>query len=276
MVKSYLLNQISGYPWVLKPECLEVFANVLEMKFLENIDMNDYKATLARREEDVYNSEVSFVGNTAILPICGKLMHKCGWLDACSGMQSIQTLSEDFQKLVLDDRISRIILKEDSPGGSSYGIPQFAQQIRNARKVKRISTFVDNEMCSGALWIGTAADEVYCSNPIVEIGSIGVYAMHINQAALDAKEGLQYTIIKAGKFKAMGNSHESLTSEALELFQEGIDAVYETFLEEVSLNRNMLLNDVKKYAEGKVFLAKNLLDSGLIDGICSFDEFLND
>lgn len=279
---SYLLSQLSGYPWVIKPDCLEVFANVLELKFVHGVNMEDLKSGLVEvasktsSQPQYLDDEYEIFDKKVVVPVHGKLMNRCGWLDACSGMKSMAELSRVVKMASVDSRIDHIILDIDSPGGSVYGTPQFAKVVRDATKFKRVSAFVDNQMCSGALWVGTAADEVFCSNSLCEVGSIGVYAMHIDQSQADKQEGLKYSFIQAGKYKTVGNPHEPLNDESIKEMQKHVDLIYKEFISAVSTHRDMSVEQVTKYAEGRVFAASELLDSGLIDGICTLDELLND
>lgn len=295
---SSLLNRISGCPWAIKPECLELIEQVLTSKFVKDLDMDLLKEaarpilkkidialtgqsliSLSEREDDTVNKSSStnvVVKKKAVIPISGKLMNRCGWVDAVSGVTSMSSIADSIKEARDDKMINHIILRVDTPGGTVAGTPPLADLIHSVRSVKRISTFVEGEMCSAGMWIGTAADEVFASSTMDIMGSIGVVIMHVSQVGKDKSEGMKYTYLTAGKYKAMGNAHEELNSEAIAEFQRILNGTYNEFIETVAANRNISREQVEKYAEGRVYSAKELLGSGLLDGICSLDDLLND
>ena len=56
--------------------------------------------------------------------------------------------------------------------------------------------------------------------------------------------------------------------------QEGIDAVYELFLSAVEQGRGVSREKTLAMADGKIFIAGEALKAGLIDRICSREEFI--
>jgi len=165
----------------------------------------------------------------------------------------------------------------DSPGGTVQGTKPLADLIYKARDTKRVTTFVQGDMCSGGLFLGTASDEIYSDSPSNIVGSLGVYMMHVEFSQAYAHHGVKITYIKAGKYKAVGNDSEPLSQEGMEIFQKLVDADYKMFVESVAKHRNVTVEEVlQNWADAQLFSSGEAVENGLIDGIVSFDELIND
>jgi hypothetical protein len=94
--------------------------------------------------------------------------------------------------------------------------------------------------------------------PSADVGSIGVYAAHVDASAAARRRGLKYTLISAGKFKVEGNPFEPLSDEARAAMQASVDEFYAMFTSDVAKNRDVSVKDVRNgYGEGRVLTAKS-------------------
>lgn len=265
-IGSYIINKFNMTSWFILESVLHNYEQILTAKFVNG----EHFAQLPpepMKSIDNYPSKV-------VIDVSGSLLKKTGGLDALSGMKSMEDIGNEIKSAYNNPQINHIILNVDSPGGTVDGTPQLTDLIREVKQSKRVTTFVSGMMCSGALYIGTAADEVYASNEADIIGSIGVYMLHIDQSQKDDFEGMKYTYIKAGSHKVDGNPHEKLSESVFNNLQKMVNADYEMFVNAVSVNRNLSKEQVLKYADGQIFRASDLIGSGLIDGITSLDTIL--
>ena len=122
---------------------------------------------------------------------------------------------------LLDDSACKAILfVVDSPGGEVAGTQGLAQTIFEGRKRKKMVTVVDGGMmCSAALWIGTAAHEVYTTVETTCIGSIGVVARHVDVSVAESMAGVKTTLVTSGKFKAEPSPFAPLSTDGREVLQ---------------------------------------------------------
>ena len=91
-----------------------------------------------------------------------------------------------------------------------------------------------------------------------------------------SKIGIKSTTIHSGRNKTMFNYNEPLTKEQIEIMQSISDEVYDQFISIVAMNRNLILNDVKKLADGRIYTAKQALENGLIDSVDSWENMIKD
>ena len=237
---SFLLQHFLNTVWVIHPERLKTMTEFLLKKAS---DINGSLNLLQFEDKGTEESIVQRNGSTAILNIEGVLVSKASWLDTICGFTSTLALHNQFNELVEDPKIKRIVLYLDSPGGESTGIPEFAESIFQARNKKEIVAFTDVFMCSAAYWIGSAAEQLIVT-PSSIIGSIGVYYSVLKEKA--EKAFYDVHIIQAGKNKLFGSEEIAISDEEIAYFQERVNSNYELFTNAVAKYRNVSQEEVKK------------------------------
>lgn len=278
---SSLLHRLSSQVWYVRPEFLQTMQNVLELKFLNNLKTSDIKELLAARgtcaSSPKYDTALPYnvVGNKLIVKVEGMLMQSVSEMDAmCGGFAAMPELSALLSEVKLDSAIDHVVMLWDSPGGSAAGCSSLAKQVYDLRSTKRVTSLVTGSLCSAAYFIGSAADEIYSTDELNAIGSIGAVAMHVNQSAKDKANGLEFTLIHAGEYKTLGDPHKALSASDTKELQKSIDHCYKVFTEAVMLHRNIESSMLSSIAEGRVFHAGNA-PKGLIDGLASLEDILN-
>jgi ClpP class serine protease len=78
------------------------------------------------------------------------------------------------------------------------------------------------------------------------VGSVGVYAAHVDMSALLEKAGVKVTFISAGKGKVDGNPYEPLSESARKQMQAEVDRLYGAFVATVATGRGMTPEDIRK------------------------------
>ena len=127
---------------------------------------------------------------------------------------------------------------------------------------------------SAAYWIATAAETVVCT-PGGDVGSVGVYAIHVDESrALDA-EGLTVSLVKAGKYKAELAPFAPLSTEGRGHLQDLLDLTYGKFTKALSRNRSVSQSVVRDdYGQGRIVPADRALAAGMIDRVMSADQLM--
>jgi len=138
----------------------------------------------------------SSADSIAVLPIHGTLVKRTSGLEALSGLTSVEMIGQAFDTALADPSVTAIVLDVDSGGGEVAGIFDLADRIRAARGTKPIVAVSNEAAYSAAYALASAADTVYLART-AGVGSIGVIALHVDQSAQDAAEGLTYTAITA-------------------------------------------------------------------------------
>jgi hypothetical protein len=120
---------------------------------------------------------------------------------------------------------------------------------------------------SGAFWIAAQADEIVIT-PSGDIGSVGVYAVHEDWSAFNAKAGIAVTYVHAGKYKVEGNPDEPLGDDGLAAWQQDINDLYAMFVEDLAAGRDVTTATViSDYGEGRTLKAQRAVDAGMADRV---------
>lgn len=268
--KSFLLQKINTSIWFVRPEILQVLQGVLNTKFNEGLKIGSFLDVAPKAA--IEGSE-KITDGKMVIPISGVMLNKAGGLDALCGVYGYNMLKGSLQAAWDNDDVNHVILDWDSPGGMSCGCSEMANEVRTLATKKRVTSICTGQMCSAAYYIGSAADEIYASDPMCIIGSIGCYMLHCDQSSKDAQDGLKFTYVKAGKYKTLGNEHEPLDDGSKSILQDMVNNAYDMFLSDVATNRNTSVDAIKNLAEGKIYDA-NKAPKALFDGIKTLDELL--
>ena len=172
---------------------------------------------------------------------------------------------EQLYKQAHDDSVKGIVLRIDSPGGAVGPSQEIYSAVKKLKEKKPIIASMGSVAASGGLYASLAASKVLCQ-PGTLTGSIGVLLQMPNFTKIADQYGFQMHTFKSGKFKDTGNSFRELNSEDKALLQETIDESYDAFISAVSKGRNIPLEQVREFADGRVILGSSALELGLVDG----------
>jgi signal peptide peptidase SppA len=190
-----------------------------------------------------------------------------------TGGASAEILEAQIRAAVEDPTVRSIVLDIDSPGGSVYGVAELGAAIFDARQKKPIAAVANATSASAAYWIASAAHEIFVT-PSGEVGSIGVFAKHVDSTKADEVAGKVTTIISAGKYKAEGAG--ALTDDAKAFLQSRIDAYYTDFVKAVAKHRGVSVEAVRDgYGQGRSLGAKAALEAGMVDGIATLNDVIS-
>lgn len=267
------LSACASQPWALEPGFLATAVALLSSRSMGL----DSPATEARAISDARAKEVARAeGGVAVMPVMGVIAQRISAMDeACGGGgTSIERAQATFRQLRDSDEVKAIVMQFDTPGGGTFGVEEFAAEIREARGIKPIIAQVDSLMASAGYWLGSAADEIVVT-PGGMAGSIGVYSVHKDLSAAFAKAGINPTLIRDGEFKAETNPFGPLTEAGEAILTAMVTEAGAAFRESVAAGRNVSVKAVKeKFGDGKVFGAKELVDRGMADRVGTLSETL--
>lgn len=264
-------------PWAIEPakyrEIVEIYQTHLKG---EKIDLAALEARLGGPlPGPTAGYEVQ--AGVAIVPLEGVIAKRMNMIMRTSGGTSLELFQRDFRAAMADPAAHSVVLYIDSPGGNVQGVQLMAEEIFAARGGKPVVAYTDGLMASAAYWLGSAAGAVLIADDTTMVGSIGVVTQHVDVSKADEKAGVKVTQVYAGKYKTLGSSSEPLSDEALADLQAKVDAVYGIFVDAVARHRGAdaqtVLSDM---AEGRVFLGREAISAGLVDGVSTLDALIAD
>jgi len=182
-----------------------------------------------------------------------------------------EDIVKQIKKYVKSSAVKAIVVYVDSPGGGVSASEEIYQELKKAREKKPVVISMGSVAASGGYYVSLGASKIV-ANPGTITGSIGVIAQFPNLKKLLDKVGVEFEIIKSGKFKDSGNPYRGLTDEEKRYFQSVINDVYEQFVNHVVEERKMKRDDVLKIADGRVFTGKQAFEMGLVDTLGTLED----
>ncbi|MBI1236647.1 MAG: signal peptide peptidase SppA [Alphaproteobacteria bacterium] len=164
--------------------------------------------------------------------------------------------------------IRAIILRIDSPGGSSVASDQIWDAIRRAQdRGIPVVVSMGGAAASGGYYIAAPADYIV-SNATTLTGSIGVYGGKISLGETFGLIGVNFEEVAVGGEFATANSASSpWTDEQRAAVEAQLADIYEDFTQRVADGREIGIEAVREIARGRVWTGEQALENGLVDEI---------
>lgn len=174
-------------------------------------------------------------------------------------------------KTVEEKKFPALLLRIDSPGGTVGDSQEIYSALKRLRqKVKIVASF-GNISASGGVYIGMGAEHIV-ANPGTITGSIGVILRGNNLERLLEKIGVSFKVVKSGPYKDILAFDRELTEPEQHILQELIDTSYQQFVQTVAEGRNLAVDAVRSFADGRIFTGQQALALGIVDRLGTEEE----
>jgi protease-4 len=235
---------------------------VKEKDNLKSVELSDYT-----KSDDEDKKEVS-TNRIAVVYASGDIAGG----DGDDNSIGSETISKALRKVRLDDKIKAVVLRVNSPGGSSLASDVIWREVMLTQKVKPIIVSMGDVAASGGYYISCAADSIY-AEPNTITGSIGIFAILPNmQKLFNDKLGVTFDGVKTGKFADIGNTTRPLTPEERAILQSQINHGYDDFTKAVATGRHKTQEYINSIGQGRVWTGEQALKIGLVDRLGNIDD----
>jgi protease IV len=213
-------------------------------------------------------------GETASITSFGD---RIGVVDLDGVILSPQPVVSELKKFGDDSSIKAIILHVNSPGGGVAASEEIYREVKRIRKEKskKVVVSIETVGASGAYYVASASDKIFADQGSI-VGSIGVIAQWVNYGDLLKWAKLKDVVIKTGEFKDTGNPARDLTPNEQAYMQSLIDNMFGQFIKAVADGRGLKYDDVKSFANGKVWTGEQAISMKLIDNVGDFESAVSD
>ncbi|MEW6214035.1 MAG: signal peptide peptidase SppA [Nitrospirota bacterium] len=178
---------------------------------------------------------------------------------------------DEIKEYLKDPSVKAIVLRIDSPGGAVAPAQEIYEEVRKATTKKKVVVSMGSVAASGGYYIASPATKII-ANAGTLTGSIGVIMEIPNIEGLMNKLGIKTEVVKSGRHKDIASVFRGIKKEEREILQGVLDNVHEQFIKAVAEGRKMVLNDVKKIADGRVFTGEQALKAGLVDELGNLED----
>ena len=164
-----------------------------------------------------------------------------------------------------DDNIKAVVFRVNSPGGDALASDVIWHELKLCQEEKPVIVSMGDVAASGGYWISSASHKIL-ADPTTLTGSIGVFGVIPDFGRfMENKLGITYDRVGTNENAGFPSIVRPLTTYERNVLQRKVENVYALFLDRVSDNRGMSLEEVDKIGEGRVWSGVDARQLGLID-----------
>ncbi|RWY57060.1 signal peptide peptidase SppA [Mucilaginibacter gilvus] len=243
--------------------------SISEKDDLHSVELGDYVKSEAKEDDDKNDEKkTSSKNRIAVIYASGEINGGDGD-DNSIGSEKI---SKAIRKARTDDKVKAIVLRVNSPGGSSLASDVIWREVMLTKKVKPIIVSMGDVAASGGYYIACAADSIY-AEPNTITGSIGIFAVLPNmQKFFNDKLGITFDGVKTGKYADLGDVSRPLTPEEKAILQKSVNRGYDTFTKAVAAGRKKSQAYINSIGQGRVWTGEQALKNGLVDKLGNIND----
>ena len=208
----------------------------------------------------IYAAGVINSGRTAYDPLNGAVVGS-------------DSLVEQIREVRDDDAVKAIILRVDSPGGSSVASDVIWRELmitRDKKPSRPLIASMSDLAASGGYYISLPA-QVIVAEPATLTGSIGVYMGKIAVGGTLNKVGVTTETVTAGANSDINSPFVPFSPAQRARLQDQIQGFYENFVEKVAESRKTTPEKIDAVAQGRVWTGRQAREHGLVDALGGLD-----
>lgn len=172
---------------------------------------------------------------------------------------------KEIKKLREDEDVKAIVIRINSPGGSSTASDIMWREIMLTKEKKPVIASMSNVAASGGYYMAMPCDKIFAL-PTTITGSIGIFGILFSwDKFMEEKLGVTYDRVSTGAFSDLGNPNRIFREEDREIIQQMVNEGYETFTSKAAENRGMEKANLLKIAGGRVWAGEDAKKLGLVD-----------
>lgn len=233
-----------------------------ELKDADYIDAGDYAAVSWERTGVRRRSKV------AVINAAGVINSGASGFDPVNGpVVGSDSLVEYIREARADSSIRAIVLRVDSPGGSSTASDVIWRELSISRdKSRPVIVSMSDLAASGGYYIALGGDAIVAHAGTLT-GSIGVYTGKFVLTGSLEKLGANMEATSDGKQAQIFSPDRRFSQEERARIQESMQLVYDQFIERTAAARHMTPEKVDEIAQGRVWTGAQAKALGLVDEI---------
>jgi protease IV len=177
------------------------------------------------------------------------------------------SIVEYIRRIRGDSSIRAIVLRIDSPGGSSTASDVIWRELmitKSGTDPRPIVVSMSDLAASGGYYIAMAGD-VIVAHPGTLTGSIGIYSGKYVTGGTFEKLGANIESTSIGRHAEIYSPDRRFTPEERDKVMETMQAFYDQFVEKVAEARQTTPEKIDQIAQGRVWTGQQAKQVGLVD-----------
>jgi protease-4 len=171
---------------------------------------------------------------------------------------------DSLERLAKSRSAKAVIVRIDSPGGTTAGSEQLHTALKNIAAAKPLVVVVDGLAASGGYIAAMSADHIVAQETSL-VGSIGVLFQYPNLSDLLKTIGVKVEEVKSSPLKAAPNGFEPTSPEARAAIEALVKDSYAWFRGMVKDRRKMDDAMLDQVTDGRVFTGRQGVALKLVD-----------
>jgi protease-4 len=206
----------------------------------------------------------------AVLYAVGTIVSGRSGFDAVNGtVLGSETMVEQIRKIRDDDSIRAIVLRIDSPGGSSVASDVIWRELmitREENPSRPIVASMSDLAASGGYYIAMPSD-VIVAQPGTLTGSIGIFGGKIAIGGTLEKLGVATETVTSGANADIYSPFDTFSPDERARLQSYMQGFYDNFVKKVADSRKATPEKIHAVAQGRVWTGRQALEQGLVDSM---------
>ncbi|MBD3346594.1 MAG: signal peptide peptidase SppA [Chitinivibrionales bacterium] len=185
-----------------------------------------------------------------------------------------ETITRAFRAAVNDRSVKAILFRVESPGGSYVASDAIWRETVRAREAgKPVVVSMANVAGSGGYFVAMSAHSIVAHRGTIT-GSIGVVGGKMLTTEFWNKFGVAWDQLYTSENATIWSTTNDYTPEQWKWVQNWLDMAYRDFMTKAGKGRNMMLEEVREVAKGRIWTGEQAKARGLIDATGSFADAL--
>jgi protease-4 len=166
-----------------------------------------------------------------------------------------------------DERVSAIVFRVNSPGGSAVGSDLVWRAVREAQgRGKPVVVSMGDVAGSGGYYVAAGADAIV-AEPATITGSIGVVYAKFNLGNLLNELGVHFDFVKSAPISDAMSMARAMTDAELAQLNETVGHLYAAFTAKVAEGRHLSPEQAEAVAKGRIWSGLAAKERGLVDEV---------
>ena len=166
-----------------------------------------------------------------------------------------------------DERVSAIVFRVNSPGGSAVGSDLVWRAVREAQgRGKPVVVSMGDVAGSGGYYVAAGADAIVAEAATIT-GSIGVVYAKFNLGNLLSELGVHFDFVKSAPISDAMSMARAMTDSELAQLNKTVGHLYSAFTAKVAQGRRLSPEQAEAVAKGRIWSGLAAKERGLIDEV---------
>jgi signal peptide peptidase SppA len=275
-----LIHAVAGRPWAIRAEIALHVRGLLAREGIsglrhlaalkEEVHAFDPEGAARAKQNTLRTAESS---NMFVVPVIGTLTQR-GEMVGSAHTRSTADIAAEVRAAVMQPNVDAVLLEIDSPGGEVFGVPEAWTSIRESGRMKPVVAHANSVAASAALYLGSAANEFWVT-PSGTVGSVGVYALHVDvsKALEQMGEAWDFIVAEKSPYKIEGNPAGPLTDEARGHMQREVNRYMDMFVRDLAKGRGVSEKAVlSDFGGGRMLSPTEAVRAKMADQVGTMDQ----